>query len=164
MAIVFKHHYKFASLIGIGTIKFCRYSELPQLSTPQNVSANGTTVSWDAVENATSYAVLADGSEIGTVEGTVTEDVLTGTWVFNNTINASGNLWFDLYFTCDGKQGTSIMTDEGWLNYGGIDSPVYTESGWKNEVYKTITITSKLSEVTNGDELLAYLQSNAIKQ
>ena len=39
-----------------------------QLATPQNVTASGTTVSWDAVENATSYAVLADGSEIGTVE------------------------------------------------------------------------------------------------
>ena len=39
-----------------------------QLATPQNVTADGTNVSWDAVENATSYAVLADGSEIGTVE------------------------------------------------------------------------------------------------
>lgn len=39
-----------------------------QLQTPQNVTANGTTVSWDEVENATSYAVLADGSEIGTVQ------------------------------------------------------------------------------------------------
>ena len=44
------------------------FERIPQLATPQNVSANGTTVSWDAVENATSYAVLADGSEIGTVQ------------------------------------------------------------------------------------------------
>lgn len=45
------------------------YLEFTQeLATPQNVTANGTTVSWDEVENATSYAVLADGSEIGTVE------------------------------------------------------------------------------------------------
>ncbi len=44
------------------------FEKITQLATPQNVSANGTTVSWDAVENATSYAVLADGSEIGTVE------------------------------------------------------------------------------------------------
>ncbi len=36
-----------------------------QLATPQNVTANGTTVSWDEVENATSYAVLADGVSIG---------------------------------------------------------------------------------------------------
>ena len=42
-------------------------TKLTQLATPQNVTADGTTVSWDAVENATSYAVLADGSEIGTV-------------------------------------------------------------------------------------------------
>ena len=38
-----------------------------KLATPQNVTANGTTVSWDPVENATSYAVLADGVSIGEV-------------------------------------------------------------------------------------------------
>ena len=38
-----------------------------KLATPQNVTANGTTVSWDAVENATRYAVLADGVSIGEV-------------------------------------------------------------------------------------------------
>lgn len=71
MAIAFKHRYKSDSLIGTGTIKFRPYtvaSPLPQLATPQNVSADGTTVSWDEVENATSYAVLAYGNEIGTVE------------------------------------------------------------------------------------------------
>ena len=47
------------------------FEKITQLATPQNVRANGTNVSWDEVENATSYAVLADGSEIGTVEGTV---------------------------------------------------------------------------------------------
>ena len=40
-------------------------TKLTQLSTPQNVSADGTTVSWDEVENATSYEVLADGASIG---------------------------------------------------------------------------------------------------
>ena len=38
-----------------------------KLVTPQNVTADGTTVSWDEVENATSYAVLADGVSIGEV-------------------------------------------------------------------------------------------------
>lgn len=74
MAVIFKHRYKSDSLIGTGTYKFRPYtvaSPLPQLATPQNVSADGTTVSWDEVENATSYAVLADGNEIGTVEGAV---------------------------------------------------------------------------------------------
>ena len=43
-------------------------SVLPKLTTPQNVIIDGTTLTFDEVENATSYAVLADGSEIGTVE------------------------------------------------------------------------------------------------
>ena len=80
MAIAFKHRYKSGSLIGTGAVKFRPYtvaSPLPQLATPQNVTADGTTVSWDAVENATSYAVLADGSEIGTVEGIATNFALS---------------------------------------------------------------------------------------
>lgn len=44
---------------------------LPQLATPQNVTADGTTVSWDAVENATSYEIFADGKSIGTTDGGV---------------------------------------------------------------------------------------------
>ena len=40
---------------------------LLQLDTPQNVTASGTVVSFDPVENATSYDVLADGVSIGEV-------------------------------------------------------------------------------------------------
>ena len=36
-----------------------------KLSTPQNVTADGTTVSWDEVENATSYEIFANGVSIG---------------------------------------------------------------------------------------------------
>lgn len=38
---------------------------LPKLATPQNVTADGTTVSWDEVENATSYEIYADGISFG---------------------------------------------------------------------------------------------------
>lgn len=68
MAISFKHLYKSDSLIGTGTIRFRPYTvaePLPQLATPANVSADGTTVSWDEVENATSYEVFADNNSIG---------------------------------------------------------------------------------------------------
>ena len=80
MAIVFKRRYKSDSLIGSGTYKFRPYtvaSPLPQLATPVNVSADGTTVSWDEVENATSYEIFADGTSIGTVEGAVTNFTLS---------------------------------------------------------------------------------------
>lgn len=49
---------------------------------------------------------------------------------------------------------------------------VYTNSGWRDEVYKTIEITSLLSEIsipigsgwTSSDDFLSWLQSNATKQ
>lgn len=47
------------------------FESKPQLATPQNVSVDGTVVSWDEVENATSYEVLADGTSIGTVTPSV---------------------------------------------------------------------------------------------
>ena len=79
LCATFKHFYD-AGTIGSGTVKFRHYSQtepLPQLATPQNVSASGTVVSFDPVQNATSYAVLADGNEIGTVEGTVSNFTLS---------------------------------------------------------------------------------------
>ena len=37
-----------------------------KLATPQNVTVDGTTASWDEVENATSYELFSDGTSIGT--------------------------------------------------------------------------------------------------
>ena len=53
-----------------------------------------------------------------------------------------------------------------YKNSSGSTIHVYFADGdwFKGEAYKTITITSKLSEVTNGDALLAFLQANATKQ
>lgn len=174
MAIVFKHRYKSDSLIGSGTYKFRPYtitSPLPKLSTPQNVSADGTTVSWDEVENATSYAVLADGSEIGTVE-VVAEDELAGTWVFNENVfgkNIYNNITFNVTFVSNGQTFNSIIFDNNPMNGGMFYDTLQVvhpddASHFIDQSYRTITITSKLSEVENGDTLLALLQANATKQ
>ncbi len=67
----FKHFFN-SGTIGSGTIKFRHFSQiepLPQLATPQNVAVNGTTLSWDVVENATSYDIYADGTLIGNTDG-----------------------------------------------------------------------------------------------
>ena len=67
----FKHFFN-SGTIGTGSIKFRHFSQtepLPQLATPQNVAINGTTLSWDAVENATSYDIYADGTLIGNTDG-----------------------------------------------------------------------------------------------
>lgn len=95
LSLSFKHHFRNTSLIGTGTYKFRPYTVaepmitgnflttssdeilqdnngnnleyITQLSTPQNVTADGTTVIWDAVENATSYKIFADDVIIGTL-------------------------------------------------------------------------------------------------
>ena len=75
-----------------------------QLATPQNVTANGTTVSWDEVENATSYAVLADGVSIGIVEGAVTDAsyIVTIDDVTNDEYD-----YIQISVTCNGEQISS---------------------------------------------------------
>ena len=47
-----------------GSVKYNVYAlyQLPQLATPTNVSASGTTVSWDEVANAESYDVYVDNT------------------------------------------------------------------------------------------------------
>ena len=146
------------------------FEKITQLATPQNVTADGTTVSWDTVENATSYAVLADGSEIGTVEAAATDE-LAGTWVFNDTLDfPAGTTEWNINFISNNIVYTAIRIT---AKFGGqiiyIDNSssefyVYEGGIWQYEVNKTVTITSKLSEVTNGDTLLAWLQANATKQ
>ena len=107
------------------------------------------------------------------------QDELAGTWVLNDTIDytsfvkVTGATAIEFNFTSNGNTYFGITTDEkpNGLKYiittgTGDVEPVYVASTntWTNEAYKTITITSKLSEVTNGNELLAWLQENATKQ
>ena len=162
----FKRYYKNTRLIGTGTYKFRPYTVIqPQLSTPANISADGTTVSWDEVENATSYEILADGTSIGEVEN-VTEDALAGTWVFNETLELGNDAYYSLSFSSGDKEFYSIgiTSGMGYLDFS-TDSASYTvyNGEWQYD-YKIITINSKLSEVENGDSLLTWLQANATKQ
>ena len=146
------------------------FEKITQLATPQNVTADGTTVSWDAVENATSYAVLADGSEIGTVEKSVTDE-LDGTWLFNDSLSISDDITWNVNYTTNSEDYTDLRISlqigpighEPCMGTSEYPTLFYNMGSWDDR-YKTIIITSKLSEVTNGDTLLAWLQENATKQ
>lgn len=104
-------------------------------------------------------------------EPPITEDELAGTWVFNNTVNIPDYArdW-TLNFQCNGVQYTLLSAHNIQLAmpivavlYDG--SNVYEPStGWYKQYYKIITITSKLSEVTDGSTLLTFLKANATKQ
>lgn len=66
--MTFKHYYKGAT-IGTGNIVFRDFAPVPTLAQPANVAIDGTTLSWDEVENATSYDIYADGTLIGNTDG-----------------------------------------------------------------------------------------------
>ena len=108
---------------------------LPKLATPQNVSANGTTVSWDEVENATSYAVLADGESIGTVENE------TGYTITINNIGDYGN-----YDIVGGPEaGTyEVGTNKGSHTYHNVTS-------MSIRPYSTCTISNGTGNFNNGE-------------
>ena len=138
--LTFKHFYD-AGTIGSGTVKFRHYSQtepLPQLATPQNVTANGTTVSWDEVENTTSYAVLADGNEIGTVENpggyTVTFICQKGMVGFKYSID---NMSADLRIK-NGETKNIIVTEFLFIKAYGVTPEVVSYSGGTLETTASI--------------------------
>ena len=81
---------------------------------------------------------------------------------FSILVNFNSN---NMEFLGIGFDDAGIVAVRAREAYYGEDNPFMGISkGWQNEVYKTITITSKLSEVTDGDTLLTWLQANATKQ
>ena len=64
--------------VSTETVTEVQATFVAKLATPQNVTANGTTVSWDAVENATSYDVYADDTTLlGNVTSQQSVDITT---------------------------------------------------------------------------------------
>lgn len=111
-----------------------------------------------------------DGSGV-VIEAIEEEDELAGTWVFNDyPTELIVNQTYNVEFASNGVNFTTLRTEIDttsfeWETYGIYynDTQAYYEN-WRNSAYETITITSKLSEVTNGDTLLEWLKANATKQ
>lgn len=100
------------------------------------------------------------------------EDALAGTWVFNGSSSNMPQITVD---DCTRYYASGTYGSENSFDYVEL-SPDQTYfafglNGWWDITTKKygaganeITITSKLSEVTNGQALLTWLQSNATKQ
>jgi len=110
------------------------FEKMPQLATPQNVTADGTVVSWDEVENATSYEVIEGGNNvlgtytpvtlisftIGDMSYQAEEGMTWAQWVassYNNNgwdVNSEGHIYrYHATVTTDTNQTTYCnSTDE----------------------------------------------------
>lgn len=77
-----------ARITGAVTITIVGESTLTQLATPTGLTVDGTTVSWDAVENATSYDIYVDGEVYENTTGAVSNHTLTFSGGYNSiTVN-----------------------------------------------------------------------------
>ena len=142
-----------------------------------SIVVNGVTYGIDSAKLNSAKTNL--GGALGEMAGVVEEeDELAGTWVFNNFVSTNAEREFLFNFTSNGVDYYGLKTyidlDRSYMAYkktNGVYSNVYNfnedmggPETWTNDAYKTITITSRLSEVTNGSTLLTWLKANATKQ
>ena len=88
--------------VSTETVTEVQATFVAKLATPQNVTANGTTVSWGPVENATSYDVYADDTTLlGSVTSQQSVDLTTLSGWANLT---DGNHIIQIMAKADGYQ------------------------------------------------------------
>lgn len=142
---------------GNVTIKIVAKQTMTQLATPQNVSVENTTLSFDEVENAEEYEVFVDNVSIGTYQVSKGE-----TWLLNSDISSAEDISVsNLSFVSNSQNFTSIIctTGKGGANLSYNQTGVFV-STWENEAYRTITFDSPVTDST----LLTWLQANGVKQ
>ena len=124
-----------------------------QLATPQNVTANGTTVSWDLVENATSYDVYADDTTLlGNVTSQQSVDLTTLSGWANLT---DGNHTIQIvakaagYIDSEKSAGVEVtksaspktLEESTWAEIAQVSAnKSWDAMGWKVGDSKTITL------------------------
>lgn len=138
-----------------------RGSSLPVLSTIENISVNNNILTFDPVENATSYEIFVDGVSIGTYE------VSTGeTWLlndFNGNLTAS-SIDVSISFVSNQNNYNRFRCVKSDPINSGIyydDTQIWNSTNdYISEAYRTITFDSPVTDTA----LLTWLQANAVKQ
>lgn len=140
------------------------YTNQEQLATPQNVAADGTTVSWDPVEHAETYDIYVDGTLFeNTTGGGSTPS--GETWLLNADLTFGAKSWsHDINFTSNGNSYSKFSYNfsspmAAYLVYGTTDVYEANSHSWTNEAYRTVIFAT----APTGD-LLTWLQNNGTKQ
>ena len=120
-------------------------TKLPdKLATPTNVTADGTTVSWDEVENATSYDIYVDGAVYETINSSPPSNIIT------------------VSTTKEGAYSTSIVNETfmpqvgdrlaQWITYWGERGfgyqPYFGFNVYSNDTFNTNNASVDFSSIT----------------
>ena len=139
--------------VSTETVTEAQATFVAKLATPQNVTANGTTVSWDAVENATSYDVYADDTVLlGNVTSQQSVDLTTlSGWADlidgNHTIQIMAKA--DGYQDSDKSAGVEVtkgaspktLEESTWAEIAQVSAnKSWDAMGWQVGDSKTITL------------------------
>lgn len=146
--------------VSTETVTEVQATFVAKLATPQNVTANGTTVSWDAVENATSYDVYADDTTLlGSVASQSSVDLTTLSGWADLT---DGNHTIQIMAKADGYQdseksagvevtkGASPKTleESTWAEIAQVSAnKSWNAMGWQVGDSKTITLNGTVGTV-----------------
>lgn len=101
-----------------------------------------------------------------------TTDELAGTWVFNSDLSISSSATYDVRFNTPALDfdfvaliiGKAVGGNLQYRANTGTAYIAYQSHMWESVDFRTIIISSKLSEVTNGSALLTFLKATATKQ
>lgn len=129
---------------GNVTIKIVAKQSMPQLATPQNVSVENTTLSFDEVENAEEYEVFVDNVSIGSY--TKPSYILTSDSIAPHNIEVNGTALTSLPYTL--QSGDVIIA-----NLMGMEDSALTVNGVKqtsNNQTFTLTNTNIAIELVSG--------------
>lgn len=129
---------------GNVTIKIVAKQSMPQLSTPQNVSVENTTLSFDEVANATEYEVFVDNVSIGSYSKPSYK--LTSDSINPANIEVNGTALTSLPYTL--QSGDIIVA-----NLMGMEDSALTVNGVKqtsNNQTFTLTNTNIAIELDSG--------------
>ena len=125
--------------VSTETVTEVQATFVAKLATPQNVTANGTTVSWDAVENATSYDVYADDTTLlGNVTSQQSVDLTTLSGWANLT---DGNHIIQIVAKADGYKDSEKSAGVGVTKAPQVYADCLTFTGKDSEF--TLKATNK---------------------
>ena len=146
-----------ANITGPVTITIIGVATTPQLATPAGLTVDGTTVSWDAVENATNYDIYIDGELYENTTGVVNSHTLT--FPSDHSVYVDGTKVASPYAL---TQNCTIHVYSKGTDYGvAINGQVYGTSETISLSQVDITVGGQIVPSMGGEQVIVTINYTA---